>query len=34
MRTLIGVGAPRGLQGRQAALIAPFVALWSHIVDL
>jgi hypothetical protein len=34
MRTLIGVGTPRGLQGRQAALIALVVALWSHIVDL
>jgi transposase len=34
MRTVIGVGTPRGLQGRQAALIALVVALWSHIVDL
>jgi len=34
MRHLFGLGTPRGLQGRQAALIALVVALWSHIVDL
>jgi transposase len=34
MRTLIGVGTPRGLQGRLTALIAVVVALWTHIVDL
>jgi len=34
MRTLIGVGTPRGLQGRQAALLALVVALWTRIIDL
>jgi transposase len=34
MRTLIGVGTPRGLQGRQAACIALVIALWTHVVDL
>lgn len=29
MRTLIGVGTPRGLQGRSAAVIAFLVALWT-----
>jgi transposase len=33
MRTLIGVGTPRGLQGRLAALMALGVALWTHVVD-
>jgi transposase len=32
MRTLFGVGTPRGLQGRLAALTAVFSALWS-VVD-
>ena len=34
MRTLIGVGTPRGLQGRLAALAARVIALWTHVVDL
>jgi transposase len=33
MRTLIGVGTPRGLQGRLAVLIAAFIVLWTHLVD-
>lgn len=28
MRRLIGVGSPRGLQGRLAALIALWISLW------
>jgi transposase len=31
MRHLIGVGTPRGLQGRLAATIAALVALWSLV---
>jgi transposase len=31
MRQLIGVGTPRGLQGRLAAVIAALVALWSLV---
>jgi len=34
MRTLIGVGTPRGLQGRTAAVLALIAALWTRIVDL
>jgi len=34
MRTLVGVGTPRGLQGRLAALIALVIARWTHVVDL
>jgi transposase len=34
MRTLIGVGTPRGLQGGLAALRALFSALWTHISEL
>jgi transposase len=34
MRTLIGVGTPRGLQGRLATHIALVIALWTHAVDL
>ena len=34
MRTLVGVGTPRGLQGRLAALMALVIALWTHVVDL
>jgi transposase len=34
MRTLVGVGTPRGLQGRLAALMALVVALATHVVDL
>jgi len=33
MRTLIGVGTPRGLQGRLAAVVAMIVALRTHLVD-
>jgi transposase len=33
MRHLIGVGTPRGLQGRLAATIAALVALWSFVDD-
>ena len=31
MRQLIGVGTPRGLQGRLAAVIAALIALWSLV---
>ena len=34
MRTLIGVGTPRGLQGRLAAVWALVVSLWTRVVDL
>ncbi len=34
MRTLFGVGTPRGLQGRLAALVALMVTLWLHVTDL
>ena len=34
MRTLFGVGTPRGLQGRLAAIVALVIALWTHVVDL
>jgi transposase len=34
MRTLIGVGTPRGLQGRLAALMAVVIALSTYLVDL
>ena len=34
MRHLIGVGTPRGLQGRLAAILALIVTLWTRIVDL
>lgn len=30
MRTIIGVGTPRGLQGRLAALVTVLVALWTR----
>ena len=33
MRHLIGVGTPRGLQGRVAAAIAALVALWSLVAE-
>ena len=32
MRTLFGVGTPRSLQGRMAAVLAPIIALWTHAV--
>jgi transposase len=34
MRRLFGVGTPRGLQGRLAALAALVVTLWVHVTDL
>ena len=34
MRQLIGVGTPRGLQGRLAAAMAVVVALWTLLEDL
>ena len=34
MRTLIGVGTPRGLQGRLAASLAFVIAVWMHVVEL
>jgi transposase len=34
MRQLIGVGTPRGLQGRFAAAIAIVVALWTRLEDM
>ena len=34
MRHLIGVGTPRGLQGRLAAVIAIVVALWTRLDDM
>jgi hypothetical protein len=33
MRTLVGVGTPRGLQGRLAALMALVIAPWADGVD-
>ena len=33
MRQLIGIGTPRGLQGRVAAAIAVAVALWTLLAD-
>jgi transposase len=34
MRTLIGVGTPRGLQGRLAAFLVCIDGLWTHLVAL
>src|SRR6266545_2534891 len=34
MRQLIGLGTPRGLQGRLTAVLALVVALWTRIVEL
>ncbi len=34
MRHLIGVGTPRGLQGRLAAAMAIMVALWTLVKDM
>lgn len=34
MRRLIGIGTPRGLQGRPTATIAALVTLWSFADDL
>ena len=33
MRTLVGVGTPRGLQGRLAALVTLVLALWTRPDD-
>jgi transposase len=33
MRTLIGVGTPRGLQGRIAVVVATLVAWWTDVVE-
>ena len=33
MRTLLGVGTPRGLQGRLAALMALITTWWTYGVD-
>ena len=33
MRSLIGIGTPRSLQGRLAALGAVVIALWTHLED-
>ena len=34
MRQLIGLGTPRGLQGRLTAVLALVVVLWTRIVEL
>ena len=34
MRSLFGIGTPRGLQGRLAAAWNSLLALWVHVVDL
>jgi transposase len=34
MRQLIGLGTPRGLQGRLAAVLALVVALWTRLLEL
>jgi transposase len=34
MRTLVGVGTPRGLQGQLATLMAVLIALCTQVVDL
>lgn len=33
MRTLTGIGTPRGLQGRLAAVLAFFFTLWVYLRD-
>ena len=32
MRTLVGVGTPRSLQGHVAAVLAHIIAVWTHVV--
>jgi hypothetical protein len=32
MRTLIGIGTPRGLQGHLTAAVALLVAIWTRVV--
>jgi transposase len=34
MRTLIGIGTPRGLQGRLAAFLTLVITVWTHVIDL
>ena len=34
MRHLLGVGTPRGLQGRAAMVIVALIALWLHVTEL
>jgi hypothetical protein len=34
MRTLFGIGTPRSLQGRRAAIVAFLIALWTDVVGL
>ena len=34
MRTLFGIGTPRSLQGRLAAVVALVIGVWTHAVDL
>ena len=34
MRTLCGIGTPRGLQGHVATLVALVAALWTRVVDV
>ena len=33
MRTLIGVGTPRGLQGRLVAILTLVGAVWTRVID-
>jgi transposase len=33
MRTLFGIGTPRSLQGRLAAVVALVIVVWTHAVD-
>jgi transposase len=33
MRTLVGVGTPRGLQGRLPGVLTLVVIVWTHVVD-
>ena len=34
IRTLIGVGTPRGLQGLLAAILTLVIVLWTRVIDL
>jgi transposase len=34
MRTLFGIGTPRSLQGRLAAVVALVIGVWTHAVDV
>ena len=33
MRTLMGVGTPRGLQGQLAAVLTLVITVWTHVAD-